>query len=195
MHPRLSNLVLGYHGCNKSTFDNVIRKHQQLKKSENPYDWLGHGIYFWENNPNRALEWAKETAKRKGLDVKDVAVVGAVLDLGVCLNLTDNYSLELVKKSYEMYSAFHHFIDKKLPKNKVLDESSNYLLRDLDCAVIEFLHSTLRKLNQEPFDSVRGVFVEGEELYPTSGFREKTHIQLCVINPKCIRGYFSPPKT
>src|SRR5580658_10415439 len=29
----------------------------------------------------------------------------------------------------------------------------------------------------KPFDSVRSLFVEGEELYPGAGFHEKNHIQ------------------
>ncbi len=40
------------------------------------------------------------------------------------------------------------------------------------------------------FDTVRGVFVEGAPIYPTSGFREKTHIQICVSNPGVIKGVF-----
>ena len=40
------------------------------------------------------------------------------------------------------------------------------------------------------YDSVRGVFFEGNELYPTSGFREKDHIQISIINPNCIKAFF-----
>jgi hypothetical protein len=42
------------------------------------------------------------------------------------------------------------------------------------------------------FDSVRGVFWEGRELYPNAGFREKDHIQICIRNPNCIKGFFYP---
>jgi hypothetical protein len=49
-----------------------------------------------------------------------------------------------------------------------------------------------RKKKEKAFDSVRGVFVEGKELYPSAGFREKNHIQLCIRNPNCIKGYFHP---
>lgn len=42
------------------------------------------------------------------------------------------------------------------------------------------------------FDSVRGVFIEGDEPYPGSAFSSKTHIQICVSNPNCINGYFEP---
>ena len=42
------------------------------------------------------------------------------------------------------------------------------------------------------FDSVRSAFIEGDELYPGSTFREKNHIQICVRNLACIKGYFWP---
>lgn len=41
-----------------------------------------------------------------------------------------------------------------------------------------------------PFDTVKGVFVEGEQAYPGSGFSDKTHIQIAVRNPKMIKGVF-----
>jgi hypothetical protein len=34
-----------------------------LRPSDNPYDWLGTGIYFWEANPLRALQFAQERAQ------------------------------------------------------------------------------------------------------------------------------------
>ena len=42
------------------------------------------------------------------------------------------------------------------------------------------------------YDSVRGVFVEGSPVYENSGIMNKTHIQICVTNPNCIKGYFRP---
>jgi len=39
---------------------------------------------------------------------------------------------------------------------------------------------------------VKGVFWEGHSLYPNAGFAEKNHIQICVCNPNCIKGYFLP---
>lgn len=61
MYTRRSGLILGFHGCDKSIRDKVINESGfMLKKSENDYDWLGHGIYFWENNHERALHFAEE---------------------------------------------------------------------------------------------------------------------------------------
>lgn len=48
MYEKLPNLVIGFHGCSQETYDKVIHQNQTLKASENTYDWLGHGIYFWE---------------------------------------------------------------------------------------------------------------------------------------------------
>ena len=79
-----------------------------------------------------------------------------------------------------------------MPKNVNVSGSKDRLLRRLDCAVIENLHT----LNTEnPFDSVRGVFVEGDPLYEGAGFNEKNHIQICVRNPNCIKAFFIPRET
>ena len=66
------------------------------------------------------------------------------------------------------------------------------MLRELDCAVIERIHQYNRENNVRAYDSVRGVFIEGNPVYEDSGIMEKTHTQLCIINPNCIKGYFMP---
>ena len=47
----------------------------------------------------------------------------------------------------------------------------------------------------DSIDTVRGVFTEGKAIYPGSAFDEKTHIQIAVRNPECIKGVFRVPKT
>jgi len=89
MYAKLPNLVIGFHGCCQDTYVNVLYNNQQLKKSDNKYDWLGNGIYFWENSYQRAYEWADKKYK------KNAAVLGAVIDLGFCLNLTDYNSTDI----------------------------------------------------------------------------------------------------
>lgn len=48
LYSRRSNLVVGFHGCDKSVVDAVIAGKTELLASANDYDWLGNGIYFWE---------------------------------------------------------------------------------------------------------------------------------------------------
>lgn len=57
MYSNLPNLIIGFHGCDLTTYENVLYKHERLRASHNSYDWLGNGIYFWENSLDRAGEW------------------------------------------------------------------------------------------------------------------------------------------
>jgi len=195
MYSTRPGLVLGFHGCDDSVAMKVLTGEEHLKRSTNNYDWLGHGGYFWENSPSRAMEFAvylqKFPNRSKGGIVKP-AVIGAVIDLGYCLDLLDFDNLQLLKATYEMMLSTSNIAD--FPENKSIGGLGDILLRELDCAVIETLHLLRKVYHHPPFDSVRGVFPEGKELYPNAGFRDKDHIQICIRNPNCIKGFFLPRK-
>ena len=42
------------------------------------------------------------------------------------------------------------------------------------------------------FDTIRGVFQEGEPIFKSAGLKMKSHIQIAVRNPAAIIGYFKP---
>ena len=46
--------------------------------------------------------------------------------------------------------------------------------------------------SKDRYESIRAAFWEGDELYLTAGFKEKNHIQICIRNQNCIKGYFDP---
>lgn len=73
---KYQRLVVAYHGCDERTRDKVVSGKEHLKKSEKEYDWLGHGIYFWEHGFDRALRWAKA---RQGQGLEKPSVVGALI--------------------------------------------------------------------------------------------------------------------
>ncbi len=186
-HP---HFILGFHGCDRSLAEDVLLARRQLRSSQNTYDWLGHGIYFWENSPARALDYARAIQKHPGRcteNIHEPFVIGAIIDLGRCLDLIDPMNLALVRQGYELLKAS----GTTLPRNTSIDRQGDLLLRKLDCAVIETVHAYNDKQDSPPFDSVRGMFWEGQALYQNAGFREKNHIQVCVRNPNCIKGYFS----
>jgi hypothetical protein len=54
--------ITGFHSCDREVELRVLNGEDQLKPSDNLWDWLGPGIYFWEQNPGRALEYAIECA-------------------------------------------------------------------------------------------------------------------------------------
>ncbi len=196
MYSSLPAFVIGFHGCDKSVADKVVCGKEPMNKSENDYDWLGHGIYFWENDPSRALDYADKLMKnptRATSKIEKPAVIGAVIDLGLCLNLMEIKLLEEVKTAHEDLCAIFKQANEKMPENKgANDNSSDLLIRRLDCAVIQYLCASYSKKSGRGFDSVRGLFFEGPDLYPNAGFKTKNHIQICVRNPNCIKGYFLP---
>jgi hypothetical protein len=60
----------------------------------------------------------------------------------------------------------------------------------LDCAVIRRFHEILEAAGESPVDTIRGFFQEDPALYEGSYFRQKTHVQIAVVNPDCIKAVF-----
>lgn len=187
MHRLSSTFILGYHGCDSGVGERLLSG-TAFKPSDNDYDWLGPGIYFWEANPQRGLEFAKDLSKRKGSSISKPFVIGAVIELGHCLDLTTSDGLEWVKIAYKSLVAVTHAAALQLPSN-----SKDQLRRNLDCAVIRRLHTILENQELPAIDTLKGVFTEGPPVYPGGGFREKTHIQIAVRNPLCVKGVFRVP--
>jgi hypothetical protein len=189
MHNLSTSFVLGYRGCDRETAEKLLRN-EPFQTSENDYDWLGSGIYFWEANPDRALEWARKRAgaklKATG-EILEPFVVGAVIDLGFCLDLISSNGSRAVEQAYLEFQSVLSASKVKPPENS---GGGDNVIRKLDCAVINFLHASRKNAGEQSFDAVRGLFPEGKELYPGSGFRQQTHVQICVRHPANIHGVF-----
>ena len=137
---------------------------------------------FLKNNP-------PHNAKQK---IEKPSVLGAVIDLGYCLDLLDSEYLNLLKEGYNLLKESKEKYNLKIPENLPLIENGDLIKRHLDCAVIETIHQFNKDRNLPLFDSVRGVFFEGDDLYTNAGFKTRNHIQIAVRNPNCIKGYFIP---
>lgn len=193
MYSDRSGLILGFHGCDIEVRDKVVAGLSELRKSTNSYDWLGDGIYFWENSPTRALDFVtnlKIKSKKHSRKIKIPAVLGAIIDLKHCLDLTEFKNLQILKSGYDTLKEMLDTQGLELPKNIDVGGSKDLLIRHLDCAVIKTIHENNEADNR--YDSVRGMFIEGNSPYPNAGFREKNHVQVCIRNPNCIKGYFLP---
>lgn len=174
---RFTRIVLGYHGCEPAFADALVRGEVSVdawQASENPHDWLGHGIYFWEFAPERAWAWS-----RKG------SVVGAVIQLGLCLDFTNTKCTELLAQNYESIRKRYQRRRKKLPANRGKR-------RDLDCLIVNTLVAQAEADAGIRYQTVRGPFLEGEPAYPGSGIMRESHIQIAVRDKTCILGVFRP---
>jgi hypothetical protein len=184
LHRLSSSFVLGFHGCDQSVADDLLNG-KDFVPSANDWDWPGSGTYFWEANPLRGLEFAKEWHSRG--KITEPAVVGAVIDLGFCLDLISSTGVAAVKAAHEDFVAYVREAGKSVPINRL---GPDRLLRDLDCAVINHLHKVRDAARLPAFQTVKAVFIEGDRIYDEAGFFEKTHIQLCVRDKSCIKGVF-----
>lgn len=190
---RAPAFVLGYHGCDRDLGEDVLAGKKHLRSSDNDYDWLGSGIYFWENSSARALGWAraaKANPKLSSAIIKEPFVVGAIIDLGNCWDLMETESIRIVGEAYQRLVEAYEQAGAPLPQNRTIRGAS--ALRHLDCAVVNYAHLLRETAGSPPFDSVRAAFFEGEELYPHAGFQRQTHIQLCLRNEASVIAYFRP---
>lgn len=177
--------MLGYHGCDRAVAEKILSG-AKLKPSQNDYDWLGPGIYFWEANPRRGIDYARELKRlERGPKIKNPAVIGAVIDLGTCLDLTTAAGIAQTRRAFQTLQALALRGGLELPKN-----SKDLLRRFLDCGVFQLLHEIRKVEKDPPLETIRGVFVEGAPLYAGGGIYEKTHVQICVCNPDNIKGVF-----
>ncbi|MGN0886057.1 MAG: hypothetical protein ACI4RT_03575 [Candidatus Spyradenecus sp.] len=189
MNVTAPQIVFGYHGCIRAVAERILSgEDEDLTPTQEveTYHWLGQGIYFWENAPDRAAEWAlaygEQNARKhqKDLTSEQAAptVIGAIIRLGHCLNLLDVAWHTAFLKSATI--AAQHVERLNLPNQS--------WKHTIDCLAINHLCS-----NQRPaIDTVRGCFPEGKPLFPGSFILSKTHVQLCVRNTACIIGYFRP---
>jgi hypothetical protein len=181
LHHLSASFVLGYHGCDRHVAEALLNGTTQFTASQNEWDWLGSGIYFWEANPLRGLEFAHQQKERGKLN--EPFVLGAVLDLGYCLDLTSASGIAAVKAAYSNFAEVTRGAGKPMPRNR---GGADALLRELDCAVINHLHQVRASARTplQPFDSIRpdlrGV-----------GLLQQV---ICIRNLTCIKGVFRVPE-
>jgi hypothetical protein len=187
-------MILSYHGCH-TDHARLLLTGSDFVASDKPYDWLGRGVYFWEDDPVRAYQWALERRS------DSPCVIGAVIDPGNCLDLTKQSGIAAVQRAHSSYLTLQATSGKPVPQNAEGRESApnDFVRRFLDCAVIDHLHDLYAAVSKQQqgiakgFDTVRALFPEGNELFDRSGFKDRTHVQLAVRNQKQILGVFRVP--
>lgn len=141
-----------------------------LKVSSNLWDWLGDGIYFWEDSLDRAIVWAER------LHPGEAAVIETRVRLGRCLDLFDTKWVPALKAAYEDLASVCKRKGQILPVN----HGGNH---GLDRAVINNICE-----NSYDFDTVRGPFLEGSAIFPGSMLPNLIHVQIAVRNARMIIG-------
>jgi hypothetical protein len=100
--------------------------------SSNDYDWLGEGVYFFQDAPLRALQWAKEQYP------EDPVVIRSLIRLENSIDLFDIKWFATLKASRIIEDHFANLTDDEFIDNlkeycpRIFNEGSNSEETDLD---------------------------------------------------------------
>jgi hypothetical protein len=164
-------VVRGFHGTSATQAAAILR--DGFRPSDNDYDCLGNGVYFFEDGLAPAREWA--TRMHPG----EPAVLRVDVRLQDCMDLKDSVGWVGV-----LARAHDEVVRVSREQGVPLPEQTSGAHR-LDCLVIE---STVAILAGEglAIHCVRGVFAEGEPAFPGSCLSEGSHVQVAVRDPRLI---------
>ncbi len=166
--------AIGYHGTTLSAAQSIVT--DGFLPSNSPWEWLGHGIYFWQDAPNRAREWARDWHARKGYE-GPIAVVAARIDLHAFVDLLDQVDMDLVSAYARKFEIRMAQLGSRL-KNK-------YPVHRLDCAIFNFLTNVLSSRGRA-VRGYRAACVEGKAITTDSPIYDRSHLQLAVIDQDAI---------
>ncbi len=166
--------VLGYHGTSEEAAKRILS--EGFRISRNEYDWLGDGVYFFQDAPYRSWEWAKNRYGSKS------AVIGAKIRLENCMDLLD---IQWVPVISEIYNSFlTQFKKANLPLPRQSKGSHR-----LDRQVINYMVGNLRE-KEIHIRSVRAAFTEGIPVFKDSAIFTHSHVQIAVRDTAVIEEYW-----
>jgi hypothetical protein len=166
--------VIGYHGTRQSLVDKILL--EGFQPSTNPHDWLGNGVYFWQDAPLRAWEWAD---RHFG---SEATVLVADILLADCMDLID------IGWFAPLRNAFYELLERKERSGeRVPAQRAGPTPRPhpRDREVINHLVES-RAHAGEHIRCVRAVFLEGKPTYPQSALYSLAHVQIAVRDTSLI---------
>ncbi|MEX1103844.1 MAG: hypothetical protein WED87_06325 [Dehalococcoidia bacterium] len=170
MQPRSPLPVRGYHGTSRAAADDILR--EGFRPSANSYDWLGTGIYFWQDAPRRAREWAEANHSASP------AVLEATIDLIDCLDLLDVGWQGAMQRAHTEFVAQRVRTGEPLPRQTSGAHRLDTAMLNLFVGVLEQEGATIR--------SVRAPFAEGGPVFPRSALSLRGHVQIAVRDRSVI---------
>jgi hypothetical protein len=257
MAPGIPITARGYHGTTMDAAEKILAQ-KNFEREDRDWHWLGCGIYFWQDAPLRAWQWAERKAKELTRDGSkaEPAVVSANIELGCCLDMLDVGSWPLIDIAWkkvseqfeadgkavprqvgpveafscaavskaishckannhtltipmnvlaifmpEAYEEIERFYSKEgvvIPECAAIPDLEEQIARRYgnnkrDCAVVNWVIQFLKNKGI-PLQTARAAFMEGNEPYQGSWFRDSSHVQIAVVDPLSIRTVVSDIK-
>jgi hypothetical protein len=159
-----SRMLIGHHGTSRQVAGTVLSK--GFRASQNPHDWLGDGVYFWQDAPLRAMEWALRTF------ADDAVVIEARIEVREFINLLDVEWMSWLTDVHDQY------LDELKKSGRPLPVQTDRAHR-LDREVINFGISILEG-SGITVRGVIGAFREGRPVFANSALYSQSHVQISV---------------
>ena len=169
----INDYALGYHGTSAAAAESILAT--GFHASRNRFDWLGDGIYFWQDAPRRALEWARRVHRGD-----NVVVLSARIRLVDCMDLLDLGWYRVLSHAHDQFVEATRRAEQPLPLQRGLAHG-------LDRAVINYACGVLAEAGTV-IKSIRAAFAEGEPAFPNSALLDLNHVQIAVRDTSVIEG-------
>ena len=156
--------VLGFHGTSSEGARQILTSGFHLSRNE--WDWLGDGVYFFQDAPHRAFEWARERYEN------NAAVVGAEIRLVNCFDLLDTRWTKIYSGLYDQFAKYLR--DAGLPRPRQTSGAHR-----LDRQLINYSIGVLAEQGIT-IACVRSAFIEGSPVFPDSAIYDRAHVQIAV---------------
>jgi hypothetical protein len=166
--------VFGYHGTSRANATRIVN--DGFRVSSNDYDWLGEGVYFFQDAPLRASQWAKEQYP------EDPVVIRSLIRLENSIDLFDIKWYATLKAAYQSFKTKYERNNLPLPSQNPTRSKAHRL----DCEFFDYIIQLLLSEN-EKVETIRAVFVEGESIFPNSAIFDLAHVQIAVRNTILIQ--------
>jgi hypothetical protein len=164
--------VYGYHGTSRSRAEQIMT--EGFQPSTNGYDWLGTGVYFWQDAPNHAWHWAKQKHPNEPAVIKSrLRLDSTCIDL---LDMSNPSNPDFWLDSYNRFTELCRRAGQSLPTQNPDIPGKRYL----DCAFFDYVRTSVFK--SDPRGAVRSAFVEGKRIFPNSAIHDQTHVQIVIID-------------
>ncbi len=162
--------VYGYHGTSLIAAQRIIE--HGFDFSTNDYDWLGTGVYFFQDAPQRAYSWAIERYP------ESPAVIKSRLMLENCLDLLDIIWFPFIGEAYDLFVHSYQQTNIPLPRQNPQRSKAHRL----DCAFFNYIVREIIEAQGHSVSSIRAVFNEGDRIYPNSAIFDRAHVQISIRN-------------
>lgn len=186
--------VRGYHGTSLDIAQQIAANRLPFKPSVNNDDWLGGGIYFFQDGLSRARTWAVNRY-RDGAEIP--AVLAVDIDLTHCIDLFDSSACFALSRAYQAFEIHAANLladpvqaglcvengDVFTTACREVDPRKRKPIQNFrDRAMVDWYVDRLLK-NGQPVNSVRGMFLSGKAVFPESHLFNWAHAQIAVVNP------------